>query len=373
MTETTTKLVKRIHDTPGKLVLAVSGGGSRAIAALLEVPGATRTVLEAVVPYSAEAMAQWLGGPRVEHFCSPQTARAMAMVAFERARQLGKGEESLAGVACTAALATDRPKRGPHRIHLALQTASLTTTWSLELEKGRRTRAEEEDVAQRLVLSLVAEALGLDGRLELDLADAEQLERHQTVAPRTWRELLLGSVESVVQGRPVFEAILSGSFNPMHVGHQQMAAIGEEILGLSVAMEMSIINVDKPPLDYSEIERRLGQFPPDRTVWLTRAATFEEKSRLFPGATFLVGVDTLRRIADPRYYGNDTAARQAALRRIVDRGCRFLVFGRDMGTGFVRLSDLELPEALQRICREISPERFREDVSSTELRRAGKW
>ena len=117
----------------------------------------------------------------------------------------------------------------------------------------------------------------------------------------------------------------------------------------------------------------MDQFAGDQGVWLTRAATFEAKSRLFPGATFLVGVDTLRRIADPRFYASDTVARLAALERIAERGCRFLVFGRDMGTGFVRFSDLDLPEVLRAICREVPADRFREDVSSTAIRKSGRW
>ena len=148
-----------------------------------------------------------------------------------------------------------------------------------------------------------------------------------------------------------------------------MAEIAQEELGLPVATEISILNVDKPALDYLEIERRLGQFPPEQAVWLTRAATFDDKSRLFPGATFVVGVDTLRRIADPRYYGNDRQDMLRSLERIIARDCRFLVFGRALGSSFIRLSDLDIPEVLRRACREIPPERFREDVSSTALRK----
>jgi hypothetical protein len=136
-------------------------------------------------------------------------------------------------------------------------------------------------------------------------------------------------------------------------------------------MEISILNVDKPALDYLEIDRRLKQFPPEQTVWLTRAATFDDKSRLFPGATFVVGVDTMQRIVNPRYYGNHPDAMKLALERIVARGCRFLVYGRALGASFLRLSDLDLPDVLRRACSEIPPEKFREDVSSTELRKEG--
>ena len=86
-----------------------------------------------------------------------------------------------------------------------------------------------------------------------------------------------------------------------------------------------------------------------------------------------MGVDTLRRIASPSFYYNDAAACQAAIQRMAGRGCKFLVFGRRMGTGFVRLSDLDLPDALRIICREVPIDAFREDVSSTELRKSGAW
>jgi len=372
---TTHQFVEQIHASPVQIVLAASGGGSRAIADLLEVPGASRTVLEAVVPYCEKAVVQWLGG-RPDQFCSPAAARAMAMAAFLRARDYYSGPEyDLAGVACTASLASDRPKRGPHRAHLAVQTQSMTANWSVQLEKGHRSRVEEEELVGRAVLNAIGEACGLTEDLPLDLLDSESAEHHQTRAPLPWQNLLLGKVEAICHGdcdtSP--RAILSGAFNPVHAGHRQMTEVGQRLLGVPVVTEISILNADKPPLDYYEIDRRLAQFAEGPPVILTRASTFEEKSRLFPGAIFLVGIDTLRRIADPRYYGGNPAGCQAALERIAERGCRFLVFGRDVGTGFVRLGDLDLPDGLEALCREVPGDVFREDVSSTAIRRAGGW
>lgn len=350
--------------------MAVTGGGSRAVAELLEVPGASRTVLVASLPYCERAIIRWLGS-RPEQFCSSQTARSMAMQAFRQAIELEGPEPSPAGVACTASLATDRPKAGPHRAHVALQTVSATQVWSLEFLKDRRTRADEERLVARMILNAVATSAGLTEQLELPLLDGEHLEESHALAPESWQNLLLGKVDSAFEGQanPSTGAILSGAFNPMHAGHRRMMDVGREILGLPIAVEMSIVNVDKPPMDYEEIRRRREQFSSSQPFWLTRAATYDEKSRLFPCATFLVGTDTLRRIAEPRYYGGDTAACLAAIERIASRGCKFLVFGRDMGTGFVRFSDIELPESLRRICREVPAETFREDISSTALRR----
>ncbi len=140
------------------------------------------------------------------------------------------------------------------------------------------------------------------------------------------------------------------------------------MFGRPVALEISILNVEKLPLDYVEIEQRLARFAPEQQVWLTRAPTFDDKSRLFPGATFVVGVDTLQRIVDPRYFGHDRARLMQAIDRIVGRECRFLVFGRAVETGFLRQGDLELPDSLRSRCDEVPPERFRADVSSTALR-----
>lgn len=300
------------------------------------------------------------------------------MVAFRRAWQYQPSSQ-VAGIACTASLATDRPKLGAHRAHLALQTPSLTAFWSIELHKGQRSRAEEEALVDRILLNVVAEACGLEDRLPLDLSPGEVVACTHTAGRDSWRALLLGEAEVVAEGRPLprgrdsGRTVFPGEFNPLHVGHRRMAQIAAEVLGTPVEFETSITNVDKPPLDYWEIDRRLRQFDSDHTVLLTRAARFSEKSRLFPGATFVVGIDTLRRIGDPRYYGDDLAACRAAIEQIASRGCRFLVFGRNLGTGFMSLGDLDLPDTLLALCREIPADRFRVDISSTALRRAGQW
>jgi nicotinamide mononucleotide (NMN) deamidase PncC len=367
-------LVRQIHDSPTRLVLSFSGGGSDTLSGLLSVPGASRTVLEAVVPYSQQALCRWLAG-RPDQFCSARTARAMAMSGFLRACEYESPEGyPLVGVGATASLATDRPKRGPHRIHLAVQTVTQTIVQSVELTKDLRRRPEEEVIASAVILNLIAEVCGIDERIPLKLREGESIERQEKTAPPAWNDLLLGKTEAILHDDPtgarkLSRALFSGAFNPIHVGHEEMVQVASQILGTEVDHEVSILIVDKPPLDYIEIGERIDQFGPEHSIWLTRAPTFVEKSRLFPAVTFVVGIDTLRRVAAPRYYRGSEAACAKAIDEIASRGCRFLVFGRSIGGSFIRLGDLDLPARLASICREVPETQFRQDISSTEIRR----
>jgi nicotinamide mononucleotide (NMN) deamidase PncC len=379
-------LVRRIHAAPVGIVLAITGGGSRAVAELLERPGGSRVLVEAIVPYSAAALVDFLA-TTPEQFCSARTARLMAMAAYQRALRLASaGPESadldalqkdsaIVGIACTASLASDRPKRGDHRVHVAYQTQGTTAEYSLVLTKDRRNRIEEENVATSLILNALSHACGKLGELNLDTV--ESIDERRAEADEAQQELLHGGRRQVQVGRvPIIatgqrRAVFPGAFNPLHDGHREMARIARERLGQPVEFEISIHNVDKPPLDYLEMRDRVEQFKDGETLWLTRAPTFEEKSRIFPDATFIVGADTITRIADPVYYDGNQQAMLAAIDRIASRGGRFLVFGRsgDSVHGFQALETLDLPSALLAICTEVSESEFRADVSSTQLRR----
>ena len=382
-----TDLIKTVHRSEYQLVAAVTGGGSRAISQLLGVPGASHTMLEAVVPYAHRALIDWLGGTP-DQWCSELTARAMAMAAWMRARQLAPDADppALVGIGATASLATNRPKRGEHRVHVAAQTASQTTSYSLVLSKGRRDRRKEEWLAAKLLLVAVGEACQADLRaariaLLQQLSVEEPIERRQQAAEAAWTELLLGARQCVVLTSPSAgdakrseppSLIFPGAFHPPHRGHQRMAGLAAARLGQPVAFEISMTNVDKPPLDFIEIRARLDalqQFDREATLLLTDAPTFREKANLFPSSTFIAGADTIVRIGDLRYYDGNVSQRDQAVQEIAERGCRFLVFGRQIEGRFRVLGDLSIPEELRSLCEEVPADEFREDVSSTELRK----
>ena len=122
-------------------------------------------------------------------------------------------------------------------------------------------------------------------------------------------------------------AVLPGSFDPLHHGHAALARAAAAHLGVDGHCELSVTNADKPELPRDEVERRAAQFAGVGPVWVTRAATFEAKADLFPGAAFVLGWDTAVRVIDPKYYGGEPG-RDAALRKLVACGCRLVVGGR---------------------------------------------
>ncbi len=166
-------------------------------------------------------------------------------------------------------------------------------------------------------------------------------------------------------------ALLSGSFHPLHHGHTALAAVAAARLGVPVHFELSVANADKPELSRDEVERRIAQFAGVGPVWVTRAPTFETKAELFPGAAFVLGWDTAVRAIDPKYYGGEIG-RDAALRKLLDAGCRLVVGGRLDAAGAFRVWDGGLATKFAELFVALTEADFRVDVSSSALRRKGE-
>ncbi len=367
--------IEAIHGTPHRLVFEFAGAGSMALFWLHSVAGSSRTILEATDRYAAASLAGLLGRAP-EKFVSAATARAMAAAAYDRAMRLTDGAGPCFGVACTATIATDRVKRGAHGCHVAVYDGMVLRGYGLTLNKGARDRFDEERLVSRVIIRAVAEACGVPPP-PLCLAEGEILDEYREDRADPLALLLAGAIAMVTinitgqasAGGPAPQALLSGAFNPLHAGHEQLAQSAAALLGTPVAFELPVLNADKPPLGYAELERRLDQFRGRYPVVLSRAPLFVQKAALFPGCTFVLGFDTAVRLIDPRYYGSETE-RDAALTDIAAHGCSFLVAGRLKDGVFRTLADLELPPGLATMFRELPERLFRVDLSSSAIRSA---
>lgn len=369
--------ISALHASGRKAALAITGGGSGAIGELLRIPGGSRLLLEAQVPYDEGALRRYIHGIPAQA-CSADTAMAMARAALERAVRLAPDEPNAVGLGATAALASDRPRRGEHRFHVACADALRVAHCTIVLAKGRRDRAGEEDVVARAIILWLARFCGVVAPPVQRLLDADEHYAETEVRlDDAIDRLLAGGVDRVtvqpdgqmVVATPPPLVLMPGSFNPMHAGHLRLAAIAEEVRRQPLAFEISVTNVDKPPLASRTIRDRLTQFTWKAPVELTRAPTFVEKSRIFPKVTFVIGADTAERLIAPKYYGGDAARMHAALEEMGQRGNSFLVAVRvDPAGRLVTLGDVAVPRRYADLFSEIPESRFRLDTSSSHIR-----
>ena len=389
-------LVDKIHATPTKVVLFIAGGGLGIFEVLTHRGGGSATLLAGLIPNDPEETIELLGHTP-EKLASEETARTMAMVAFQRALKRSKGNYPVIGVACSSVLQKTPYERvgRKHLVYAALQTDSKTISCVLDLgegvsepnQDGEILRMTEEKITVRLILNLIAEGCGLKEQVRLgyDCKDSDLCRRESGLIGVSISKILQGSAvpfdcydngeiitnHAVCQNEP-WPCIFPGSFNPIHSGHWEMCELAMDMMNKDIEFEISLTNVDKPALDLISLEKRLQGFchsgkshGPIR-VWVSNAATFTKKCEQFHNATFIVGYDTAKRICDPKYDKHGDL--NYVFHHFRSYHARFLVFGREINGVYNSGLD-EFPEqfrALATAC--IQPRKYTA-ISSSEIRR----
>ncbi|BAB02685.1 unnamed protein product [Arabidopsis thaliana] len=375
-------IVESIHSSPTQAVVYLSGGASQSLGWLMSVPGASNTLLEAVVPYSMISMVQLLGRVPNQH-CSQSMANEMALLAYNRALKLSKPGCAVLGVGFTGTLATSRPKRGDHRFFLSIRASNRIWETSVTLTKGKRSREEEDKVASSVLIQAMAKACQVSETLDSGLTDSEVLNESviQFSEEEELEQLIDGQICSKIYPFSKAESygsdkdrkiILPGSFNPLHDGDLKLleAAMSVSEEGGYPCFEISALNADKPSLTVTEIKDRVKQFEVlEKTVIVSNQPFFYKKAELFPGSSFVIGADTAARIVNPKYYEGSHKRMLEVLGDCKRTGCKFLVGGRNVDSVFKVLDDHEIPKEISTMFTSISADTFRMDISSTELRK----
>lgn len=368
------QVVSEINSTPVKAVVIATGGGTGIFPLLLERGGGSGTLLAGMVPYAPEETISIMAG-KPDKFVSEQTARSLAMAAYMKAVKLCTDDSPVIGLACTASLQTipgaqERVGR-KHQVFIALQTAWKTVAVTLVMNQFNGQNADtdinrrlwEEEQCVNAILNLLAEGCESKYYYEPTHPYNERFIRSEFESVQ-FGALLRKSSSTVTfpgkDGDP--KIIFPGSFNPVHDAHLEMVSLirnNPKIKDASktVGFEISMFNVDKPPLDFITLHERIEQFQKlGETVIITNAPTFVEKSALFKNRSFIVGYDTAVRIMDPRYAGPI----DKVLKTFRENGNYFYIFPRQ------HLESFSLPGEY------ITEKREFEHLSSSILRKEAK-
>ncbi len=389
-------LVDLINASPTRAVIIATGGGTGVFDEFLSHGNGSKTLIAGHIPYTSQKTIELLGATP-EKFCSDLTARQLAMVAFQEALKVKQEEElpkeggkysydpyhwPVVGVSCTAALQgvpTEREGR-VHNIYIALQSWGYTESIAITIEDAEKyfqsrnsyyIRKQEEKIATYAILSLLADACDTKKDFQSIFTYGLKLDFN------IHKEIYLGSVltgrgsnhctvESGRWGCDTTEdkILLSGSFNPLHDGHREMAKVAEKLSHRRCALEMSMNHVYKPALDYITIKQRVDQLTgTGLPMFITNAPTFLRKSRLFPNTPFAIGYDTALGILDPKYAGPIPEL----IAEFKKNGTYFYMFPREV-KGY---SKSEIEQAISVLPGElVSTDMFYRDVSSTEIRKS---
>ena len=381
-------IIKKLHDSSWKTVIACTGAGAGLQNLLWSVPGASATILDAVMPYDRFALADFIGREPAK-YCSRDTALWMAAAAYGRARELairGGAKTPVLGLGLTAAVATGAEKRGDHRAFIAVKTADETATVSVTLTKGRLSRSDEGRVCDLMALDAMLAAIGLpqvflddNGVTSREMVPNPDCPGTFLVAPRAVEKFASGG--SDVYAKPFFDPegertgadtidprrhiLFWGSFDPLHFGHELMAAQTERMTGKKVVFAIAGSHPDKGAVPEDMLLRRAEQFRWRWPVVFAREASlYIEKARKFPAVGMLIGADVALGIMNPKYYGGEQQC-AAVLGELRTMQARFYVVGREIEGQFVTLDDLPIPQHLRDLFLPVSG---RWDVRSRELR-----
>lgn len=350
--------VAAIQGLQKKIAVAITGGGTELIGELLRYGGSSSTIVDCQIPYSNEALQEYVGHD-IKKACSQETSKSMAMVALMKAAAISKTPEVSVGIGITASLAKQNQREGRDNVaYLSVQTchASLYEKFTFSPVMSR---LEQEGELVRLLLKILPSYIY-----------AASQENKFSIAPT------LGDDKAIyipVNSEEKSNFVYPGSFNPLHDGHMAIINHGarrDANKTKTVDLEISIRNVDKPLLDYNDIIGRVVQFygyDQIGGVYITNMPTFYDKACYFKDVKFMVGMDTLQRICDIRYYPEFTYISDATSRlrtKMTANKSKFLAYerpsvGNILASSFRAYVDVDSAKNFTPV-----------DISSTQLRKS---
>ncbi len=329
----TAELLTKLLDRKVRLYLVATGAGAGIQNELWRVPGCSFFLVGSSFPYAPEQSAGF-AGIRPEKYASEDFALDLAAAAYVRL-DLEKDEEEPVALAVTASVASVKQHRGEHRAFIVCMTRTQIIGMHVVLDKGvgAEQRIADGNTVDQDALHVLLVAMGLKEGHACDSLEEKARERFFknplfSVTGERWPD----DHTSLDPCFPLFP----GAFNPPHEGHEAIADEVEEFGEVGEPI-FTICSTPphKSPLTVQEMLRRQKMLWHRNVLFTQNDPLFIDKARARPGTPFILGADTLLRMADPKW-GPDP---KAMFQEFMSLGTKFFVFGREINGTFVSAAD----------------------------------
>ena len=400
------RAVKELQASPYMVYTWTTGAALGIQKLLWETPGASDLLIGGYTSYSKTETQRRLGR-KVASFTSFPTVIGMANVAYLRGLEDVSHAGSLApviGAAASCAVETVHERRGEDKIYLAsAKVGGEISIAKVGFKKGAHSREEQGLICDLLVLNAICTAAGvnqvrlpktwaIESAEHLRTLESEEVElatelhnQSQQIKGMLERHDMIfispeGKVTSLIDSfSPQDSVLFSGSFNPLHHGHEHVAEAGALETGKQVTFELSTSNADKDGSDLEEVIKRSYQMLGKWGVIVSLGnPRFVDKCQAYPkGTEFLLGADTLSRLLQSETsWAESEEELNKQLQAMSERNARLHILNRREGKEVVRLKDVlealkerSLPNYLlaKDLCNELAGI---VNISSSELRKS---
>ncbi len=143
---------------------------------LFSTPGSSNTILEILIPYSKNSLSNFISDKLNSHV-SYKEAISMADQSYMRSIKLSKNNKTF-GLSCTAAISTNRKRKGGDRAFIAWKSEFSNGYTSIFFEKAIRKRHEEDIIISKIILNTISKLIGIDEYLKVNLHESEKINEY---------------------------------------------------------------------------------------------------------------------------------------------------------------------------------------------------
>lgn len=363
--------LRDLGDKAPQLYVIATGAGAGLQRRIWDIPGISNFFVGASFPYATEETDSLLGF-KPEKYVSEYTAIDLATTAYMKAWKPGK---KAIGLGMTCSVTSLKAHRGDHRIIAAIVGDDGCCVLSVVIPKLQAIDRWKDGLLADLLgeefinfyINKTWDNLKFDDcKVQMAVADGMATDRimaHPLFKPDGSRATL----QDISPNKTIF---FPGAFNPPHAGHFEgaQAAVQTKLINSGkicrLIFSTTINPPHKPALSNVEMLQRAKLMRGNDFLLTSDDPLFINKARKFPGATFVMGADTMRRFLDCKW-GEPI---EPMLQEFNTLETRFVVLGRLVDGRYTVASDFYgnlVPVRYIHLFNEVN---FRLDISSTELR-----